>query len=90
MCMGCWLEHGGSEIVNDKVRRAAELIGRVFDLDSVGDCLHVAIEDWNLAKKDIRWCLTRIKRGGEGFSRVNAAGLLIERELAELLLEMPI
>lgn len=53
MCYSCYEEYGKPEIITDKTKLAASLIGLV-----VGSAnLHIVIDDWNLDDDSVIWCI---------------------------------
>jgi len=48
MCYQCWQKNGAPQIVNQKVKRAVELITDLYDESLTGGLLHVQVDDYNL------------------------------------------
>ena len=65
MCYGCYEEAGKPAIVNDKTKKAAELIKDLYKQDGcgVGGYAHVVTDDWNLEDGNIDWCITEAEKG---------------------------
>ena len=63
MCISCWREEGSHQIVNEKVKQAAELIGKIYEIPegSVGALAHIVVDDWNLDDTNIDFCLNLCK-----------------------------
>jgi len=59
----------------DLLRRLDVLIGAIYELNEVGCCLHIVLDDGNWKREDVQWCLERAQHG-------------ICREVAELLLKL--
>jgi hypothetical protein len=60
MCIQCYEEHGSPAIINERTIEAARLVGLLYDVNSVGGCAHIVIDDWNLEDGSIdsslEWC----------------------------------
>lgn len=65
MCYGCYEEAGKPAIVNDKTKKAAELIKDLYEQDGcgVGGYAHIVTDDWNLEDGNIDWCITEAEKG---------------------------
>lgn len=50
MCYGCYEEAGKPAIVNDKIKKAAELVKNLYKQDGcgAGGYAHIVTDDWNL------------------------------------------
>lgn len=54
MCQQCWNEYGSPRIDTPAVRKAAELIARVYEFNAVGGGLHVVVDDFNIEDGDLK------------------------------------
>ena len=65
MCYECYEEAGKPAIVNDKTKKAAELIKDLYEQDGceVGGYAHIVTDDWNLEDGNIDWCITKAEKG---------------------------
>lgn len=57
MCKACYEESGSPKIINDKTRKASELIKAVYEFNLVGGNCHLVLDDFNLEDSAIDWCL---------------------------------
>ncbi len=59
MCYGCYEENGKPAIVNDKTKKAAELITNIYNQKdgAAGGYAHIVTDDWNLTDDDIEYCI---------------------------------
>lgn len=57
MCEACYIEFGSPKIVSEQTRRAAYMVGKVYEHSCVGGNAHVVFDDWNLEDGSIRYCL---------------------------------
>lgn len=55
MCLSCWHEHGAPAIVNERTKRAADLVCAIYDHPhaGAGGNAHCVVDDWNLRDSDI-------------------------------------
>lgn len=96
MCEDCWQSSGAPTIDTPAVREAALLAERVYAFSCVGAHLHVVLDDWNLAKDHIKFCLAQIRKARAGKDRRPndiknlAENLDVQERCAVLLLAMPI
>jgi len=58
MCYGCWDTYGSPKLQTPDVLKAAKLIGEVYEHSAVGGNAHIVLDDWNLEKHHIDWCLS--------------------------------
>lgn len=65
MCYNCWEKNGKQSIVNEKTKRAAELINKIYaTLDcGAGGYAHIVTDDWNLEDDNIDHCILSSKNG---------------------------
>lgn len=56
MCYTCYQKMGKPQIVNDKTKKAAELISVVYEYHGAGGALHIVIDDWNLEDDSLVFC----------------------------------
>lgn len=59
----------------DLIRRLDVLVGAIYELNEVGCCLHIVLDDGNWKREHVQWCLERTEHG-------------VCREVAELLLKL--
>ena len=54
MCEGCWRnEFNAAQIDTPAVRKAAELIAKVYEYSAVGGGLHSIVDDFNIEDENI-------------------------------------
>lgn len=56
MCENCY-ERNGRPKPSKAARAVVPLIEAVYDWNCVGGTLHIVLDDWNLEKSHIDWCL---------------------------------
>lgn len=63
MCIGCYEDAGSPAIINEKTKKAAELIQAIYshEYGCVGGTAHIVVDDWNLSDEDIDWCIEHSK-----------------------------
>lgn len=61
MCYECYMGYGMPKIVNEKTKKAAELIEKVYDFSEVGGNSHIVLDDWNLEDVFILDCLDNMQ-----------------------------
>jgi|GEM_PF-2363068 len=87
MCIDCWKKLGSPMIINDKTKKAAKAINKIYDFHGAGGSLHIIIDDWNLEDSHIDFCDSYIdEEGGEASKRQKQA----ERYCLRLLKDMTI
>lgn len=64
MCINCWKESGVTPVINDKTKKAVELIQAVYDCveGGAGGYGHIVFDDWNIDDSSIDFCLNEIKK----------------------------
>ena len=70
MCYGCYEEAGKPAIVNEKTKKAAELIKEIYEQDDcgAGGYAHIVVDDWNLGDGDIDFCIDAANKGSYDIS----------------------
>lgn len=70
MCYECYKSAGSPTIVNDKTKKAAELINRIYEQEGcgAGGYAHIVVDDWNLDDSSIDFCINDINNGYSGIS----------------------
>ena len=65
MCYGCYQEAGKPAVINEKTKRAAELINEIYEQDDcgAGGYAHIVVDDWNLDDSDIDFCINEANKG---------------------------
>lgn len=65
MCYGCYEKAGKPAIVNDKTKKALELVKNLYEQDGcgVGGYAHIVTDDWNLEDWNIDWCILEAEKG---------------------------
>lgn len=65
MCYSCYEDAGCPNIVNEKTKKAAELIKYLYEQDGcgVGGYAHIVVDDWNLEDSSIDWCILEAEKG---------------------------
>jgi uncharacterized Fe-S cluster-containing radical SAM superfamily protein len=65
MCYECYEEAGKPTIINDKTKKAAELIKTMYEQEgcSVGGYAHIVTDDWNLDDDSVDWCIKEAEKG---------------------------
>jgi len=94
MCRGCYEEYGEPTIDNDKVRRAADLIAKIYEAPgggAGGNC-HIVVDDWNLEDHNVEFCLGEVAHKLAGFGdredKCDPDTLRIEDEFLRLFIAM--
>lgn len=63
MCRACYEEAGSPVVDNAAVRRAAKLIGDLYEVAPTGGRAHIVVDDWNLESTHVEYCLAQIDHG---------------------------
>lgn len=65
MCYGCYEEAGKPKILNEEVKKAADLIGKLYEHPDcgAGGYAHVVTDDWNLEDGSIDFCIKEAEKG---------------------------
>jgi len=65
MCYGCYEEAGKPAIVNERTKKAAELIEEVYEQYDcgTGGYAHIVVDDWNLDDSSIDFCINAANEG---------------------------
>lgn len=73
MCYSCYEEAGKPAIINEKTKKAAELIIAIYIEDNcdLGGYAHIVVDDWNLDDLSIDYC---IGVANEGSSDITEEG----------------
>ena len=79
MCYGCWEKGGRPELDSPAIRRAVELMGKVYEFSGVGGNLHIVLDDWNIDDDDLDWCEQAVSEGGR-YGNHDPEQLAAERE----------
>lgn len=66
MCYKCYENAGKPAILNDKVRKAADLIDEIYDSEdgAVGGLAHIVVDDWNVENNNIDYVIEYAKEDG--------------------------
>lgn len=65
MCYDCYEKNGKPTIVNKKTKKAAKLIGKIYEQDDcgAGGYAHIVVDDWNLDDNSIDSCIIDATKG---------------------------
>lgn len=65
MCYNCYEEAGKPAIINEKTKKAAELINEIYEQEDcgVGGYAHIVVDDWNLDDSNIDFCINAANEG---------------------------
>lgn len=90
MCEGCWVEMGSPQIVTDKTKRVAELVGQLYAMPGggVGGNLHIVTDDWNLEDEHIAYCAETVATPDRAYRYDDPAQLAVEAEICALMKDM--
>lgn len=83
------MKHGQPKTDNEQVRKAAELITKLYALPNcgVGGHLHIVTDDFNIRDSDLQYCKRILVRNTHEHDEVTLA---VECELCDLLLSMSV
>jgi len=84
MCINCWREYGSPEIKNERVDKAIELIGKVYECHGAGGGLHIVLDDFNIDNDSVQFCVCHINQV-EYQENASPGRLKAERECLVLL-----
>lgn len=95
MCIQCFRDEGYTYDNSLRVRVGLRLAARVYEFSGVGGALHIVLDDMNVERESVEWCLGSEGRGiplpeGEEWDVTEACGryllLLTENERANVAL----
>lgn len=90
MCDECYEGYEGLPIINEKTKKAAELIKELYDTDGggVGGYGHIVFDDFNIEDGNVDWCIEEAKKGKYDFipeegRQASLNALIYFKELSE-------
>lgn len=88
MCARCHEEANSPTLWNDSIKRAVDLIHRVYRYHSTGGLLHVVLDDWNIGDEHVQWAEAYVTQEAVRWKAEEPEMVAACQELAPLLAAM--